>query len=100
MHAPDAAGDYLQLVERYREMKDAELLVLLRQSGELTDLARQALETEVYHRRLKPEPEETPPPIPEPLESSSTDSSDADSSDAPASDEPDPYEEDRELVSL
>ena len=100
MHAADAAGDYLHLVERYRQMKDDELLVLLRQSGELTDLARQALESEIYQRRLKPEPEEIPPPIPEPPESSPTDSSDNDSSDADSSGEPDPYAEDRELVSL
>jgi DNA-directed RNA polymerase subunit M/transcription elongation factor TFIIS len=90
MHAADAAGDYLRLAERYRQMKDAELLVLLRQNGGLTDLARQALEAEIYQRRLEPEPEEPPPPIPETLEPSSADSPD----------EPDPYKEDRELVDL
>ena len=90
MHGADAAGDYLRLVERYRQMKDAELLVLFRQSGGLTDLARQALEAEIHQRQLKPEPAEPPPPVPEPLEPSSPDSSDA----------VDPYKEDRELVDL
>ncbi len=92
MQAADAAGDYLRLTEHYRQMKDSELLVLLRQIGGLTDLARQALEAEVHQRRLtlEPEAEEPPPPIPEPLEPSSAD----------ASDEPDPYKEERELVDL
>ena len=88
MHAADAAGDYLRLVERYRQMKEPELLELLRQSDGLTDLARQALEAEVHHRRLKlePEPDELPPPIPElPHRASASDSS---------------YEEERELVDL
>ncbi len=88
MHAADAAGDYLRLVERYRQMKDPELLNLSRQSGGLTDLARQALEGEIYQRRLRlePEPEEPPPPIPEsPPPSSESDSS---------------YEKERELVDL
>lgn len=89
MHAADAAGDYLRLVEHYRQMKDPELLVLLRDSGGLTDLARQALEAEIHQRRLQPEPEEQPP-LPEPPESSSAD----------MSDETDSYEEDRELVDL
>ena len=77
MHSADAAGDFLRLTEHYRQMKDPELLVLLRQSGELTDLARQALEMEVNHRRLKPEPEpeEPPPPIPEVVAPSHVDDS-------------------------
>jgi DNA-directed RNA polymerase subunit M/transcription elongation factor TFIIS len=90
MHAADAAGDYLSLLERYRQMKDGELLRLWRQSAELTDLARQALELEVKHRDLQPESDDTPPPILEPIEASSAD----------PSDEPDPYEDDRELVEL
>jgi hypothetical protein len=93
MHAADAAGDYLRLVEHYRQMKDPELLVLSRQSGGLTELARQALETEINHRRLQPEPEpeEPQPPIPEAMgPSSENDSSYEDSS----------YEEERELVDL
>jgi len=88
MHAADAAGDYLRLVEHYRQMKDPELLVLSRQSGELTELARQALETEINHRRLQPEPEpeEPQPAIPEAL--------------GPSSDDDSSYEEERELVDL
>lgn len=87
MHPADAAGGYLRLVEHYRQMKDAELLVLLRDSGGLTDLARQALETEINHRHLQLEPEpEEPLPLPEPSDSS--DSSSEDSS----------FAEQRELV--
>lgn len=92
MHAADAAGDYLRLVEHYRQMKDPELLVLMRQSDGLTDLARQALEAEVHQRRLQlePEPEEPAPPIPEP----------SDPSPEHDSSENDSYEEDRKLVDL
>jgi DNA-directed RNA polymerase subunit M/transcription elongation factor TFIIS len=89
MHAADAAGDYLRLVERYRQMKEPELLVLLRDSAGLTDLARQALEAEVHQRGLQPEPGDQPP-IPEPPEFSSADVSEG----------TDPYEEDRKLVDL
>ncbi len=93
MHAADAAGDYLRLVEHYRQMKDPELLVLLKQKGELTDLARQVLETEVNHRRLQlePEPEEATP-APEP--SDWLDPSDPSSPTEPL------YKEERELVDL
>ena len=89
MHAADAGGDYLRLVEHYRQMKDPELLILSRDSAGLTDLARQALESEMHQRGLQPEPEEQPP-IPDPPESFSADVSQA----------PDPYEEDRKLVDL
>ena len=89
MPIADAAGDYLRLAEHYRQMKDPELLSLLRQSGALTDLARQVLEAEVYHRRLQPEPEE-PPPTPASLAPLSPD----------PSDHSDPYEDDRKLVDL
>jgi DNA-directed RNA polymerase subunit M/transcription elongation factor TFIIS len=92
MHAADAAGDYLRLVEHYRQMKDPELLVLLKQSGELTEFARQVLETEVNHRRLQPESEPEEPATPEPSDWS-------DPSVAPSETEP-LYKEERELVDL
>jgi DNA-directed RNA polymerase subunit M/transcription elongation factor TFIIS len=94
MHTADAGGDHLRLVEHYRQMKDPELLVLLRDIDGLTDLARQALEAEVHQRRLKPEPEEAAAPIPEFSRSSSGPSS------TDESDEPDSYEEERKLVEL
>jgi hypothetical protein len=110
MHAADAAGDYLRLAERYRQMKDPELLLLLRQRDELTDLARQALDAEAHHRRLKldPEPPE-PPPIPETTIQSFQSSEAADDANASAegptdspdeADEDSGYEEDRRLVEI
>jgi DNA-directed RNA polymerase subunit M/transcription elongation factor TFIIS len=95
MHATDAAGDYLRLVEHYRQMKDPELLVLLRQSDGLTDLARQALATEINHRhlQLESEPEKPQPSAPAPSHRSSQNDSQDES-------EPDEYAEDRELVDL
>jgi hypothetical protein len=104
MHAADAAGDYLRLAERYRQLKDPELLVLLGQRDELTDLARQALDAEAHHRRLKvePEPPEPQPPIPE-TTIQSFQSSEADTSaegEANSADEDSGYEEDRRLVDI
>lgn len=82
----DPAGEFLRVSERYRQMSDSELLVLTRQSSELTDVAQQALANEISHRGLKLQPEEPPaPPIPEPPPSYPPDSS---------------YSEDRELVEL
>jgi DNA-directed RNA polymerase subunit M/transcription elongation factor TFIIS len=98
MHAADAAGDHLRLVEHYRQMKDPELLVLLRDLNGLTDLARQVLGAEVHQRGLQPEPEEPAAPIPEPSEHFFGPSSGPSSTDV--SDEPDSYEEERKLVEL
>ncbi len=63
-------------------MSDEELVVLARQSSELTDVAQQALAQEIFYRKLKLQPEETPAPAnPEPQPDS-------------------PYAEDRQLVEL
>jgi hypothetical protein len=78
----DPAGEWRELSERYRGMSDEELVVLARQSPELTDVAQQALTQEISYRKLKLPPEETPPP---------------------PDHEPDPespYAEDRQLVEL
>jgi len=88
MPTADAAGDYLRLAEHYRQMKDPELLGLMRQSEGLTDMARQALETEIRHRGLKPDSEIEEPPEPVPGVPD------------PAVDEDSPYDEDRALVEL
>ncbi len=78
----DPAGEWRELSERYRGMSDEELVVLARQSSELTDVAQQALTQEISYRKLKLPAEETaPPPDPEP-------------------DPESPYAEDRELVEL
>lgn len=43
----------MRLSEHYRQMSDGELLILLRQKSELTDLAQQALQQEISRRDLK-----------------------------------------------
>jgi DNA-directed RNA polymerase subunit M/transcription elongation factor TFIIS len=55
-----AAGEFLRISERYRQMSDSELLVLIPQSSELTPFAEEALANEVRSRGLKAEVEEQP----------------------------------------
>jgi hypothetical protein len=78
----DPAGEWRELSERYRGMSDEELVVLARQSPELTDIAQQALTQEISYRKLKLPPEEMPPPS------------------EPEPDPESPYAEDRQLVEL
>ena len=78
----DPAGEWRELSERYRQTSDEELVVLARQSSELTDVAQQALTQEISYRKLKLPPEEMPPPS------------------EPEPDPESPYAEDRELVEL
>jgi len=52
-----AGGEFLRISERYRQMSDEELLVLIPQSSELTPIAQQALAGKVRQRGLKPEVE-------------------------------------------
>jgi hypothetical protein len=111
-----AGGEFLRLSDRYRQMSDDELLLLIPQSSELTPFAQQALANEVRSRGLKAEVEDDKPsasPAPSRFkprasfdhgapkfrDSASDDSPDADSSDADSPDE-DPYDEDRKLVEL
>ena len=56
----DPAGEWRELSERYRGMSDEELVVLARQSPELTDIAQQALTQEISYRKLKLPPEKLP----------------------------------------
>ncbi len=107
------AGEFLRISEHYRRLADDELLTLARQKAELTELAQQALDNEMAHRRLKLEPEEAPPPAPAPPKRAVIfpDGSEPDGT-APDVSEPkdsgdsgeesynDPYEEDRALVDL
>src|SRR5208282_3195142 len=52
----DPAGqEFLRIAERYRQMSDEELLVLIPQSSELTPFAQEALANEVRSRGLKAE---------------------------------------------
>ena len=104
MDTRDPAGEFLRITERYRQMSDSELLVLMPQSSELTPLAQQALASEVRSRGLKEEVEDekasaqspspfTPPPAF--LENESPKLKDSASYDPSES-----YEEDRKLVEL
>jgi DNA-directed RNA polymerase subunit M/transcription elongation factor TFIIS len=110
----DPAGEYLGIAERYRQMKDEEMLVLMPQISELTSAAQQALANEVRSRGLKVETENEKAPAPEEVKPRSTtferavpkfansgDESDIDETiDENAEEEVDSYEEDRELVEL
>ena len=111
MDTLDPAGEFLRITERYRQMSDSELLVLIPQGSQLTPLAQQALASEVRQRGLKleVEDEDAPaPPKPEPRRvfyghdsPDSGDSSVHDSSLLDSSDDTDSsYDEDRELVEL
>jgi hypothetical protein len=109
MDTLDPAGEFLRISERYRQMSDEELLVLMPQSLELTPFAQQALANEIRQRGLKAElevedepsarsqfkaPQFKPPPAffehesPKFRDSAGDESPDPDSSDAP-----DSYEE-------
>ena len=113
-----AAGEYLRISERYRQMSDGELLVLMPQSSELTPLAQEALANEVRSRGLKAEvedeessaPSRFKPPAaffehesehesPKFRDSAGSDLPDPDSS-QPDSSQEDQYDEDRKLVEL
>ena len=123
MDALDPAGEFLRISERYRQMSDEELLVLIPQSSELTPFAQQALANEVRSRGLKAEAESEaedekpatssqvkPPPAlferksPKFRDSAGYDVPEADSSNADFShtdsSQEDQYDEDRRLVEL
>jgi DNA-directed RNA polymerase subunit M/transcription elongation factor TFIIS len=105
MDTLDPAGDFLRISERYRQMSDDELLVLIPQSSELTPFAQQALASEARSRGLKVEVEDKKPPALSPFRPPPTffehespklrESSDYDFPDAETS-----YDEDRKLVEL
>jgi predicted nucleic-acid-binding Zn-ribbon protein len=82
------AGEFHHLSEHYRGMSDGELLDLARQPSELTEMAQQALASEIAHRHLKVEPEKPAPPQPQVWTPPETPDAD------------DPYDEDRRLVTL
>jgi DNA-directed RNA polymerase subunit M/transcription elongation factor TFIIS len=117
-----AAGEFLRISERYRQMSDGELLVLLPQSSELTPFAQEALANEVRSRGLKAEVEDEKPAAPSEFRASpfkppasfehesehdspkfrdlsGSDLPDSDSS-QPDSSHEDQYDEDRKLVEL
>jgi hypothetical protein len=81
---PNPAAESLRLADRYRQMSDDDLLALARQKSELTDVAQQALASEVSQRRLKVQLEDSPV-LPSP---------------PPVSEFESIYEADRELVEI
>jgi hypothetical protein len=110
MDALDPAGEFLRLTERYRQMTDEELLLLVPQSSELTPLAQQALATEVRSRGLKPEAADEKPSTRSPFRAPTTfvereslkacASAACDSPGADSASDEDQYAEDRKLVEL
>ncbi|MGB7331529.1 MAG: hypothetical protein WBD25_09085 [Terriglobales bacterium] len=61
MDFSDPAGqEFLRIAERYRQMSDDELRILIPQNSELTTFAQQALANEVRQRGLKAEADEKP----------------------------------------
>jgi DNA-directed RNA polymerase subunit M/transcription elongation factor TFIIS len=117
MDTLDPAGEFLRISERYRQMSDGELLVLIPQSSELTPFAQQALANEVRQRGLKAEAEveDEGPSAPSPFKASQfkpppaffeqespklRDSAGDDFPDADSSDDHDSYQEDRKLIEL
>jgi hypothetical protein len=113
MDTLDPAGEFLRISERYRQMSDSELLVLIPQSSELTPFAQQALANEVRQRGLKAEVEvedkrlsapsqfKPPPAFLEHESPKFRDSAGDDLPDSDPSNDPDSsYDEDRKLVEL
>jgi len=109
MDRDDPAGEYLRISERYRQMSDEELLVLMPQSSELTPFAQQALASEARTRGLKVEIEEAPSLAPQRLrppdsfaKRESQEVRDGEGSDDESFDSPeeDAYAEDRKLVEI
>jgi DNA-directed RNA polymerase subunit M/transcription elongation factor TFIIS len=109
----DPAAEYLQIAERYRQMKDEELLVLMPQISELTDSAQQALANEFRSRGLKLDVKDEKAPSPTSAKPRSasferaapkfanlaeSESAIGEAVDENAEEEGDSYEEDRELV--
>src|SRR5208282_6280094 len=127
MNTFDPAGqEFLRISERYRQMSDGELLVLIPQSSELTPFAQEALANEVRSRGLKAEVEDEETSAPSQVKASQFKASQVKASQVKASQleqsspgsferespelrdwavrdflEPDsPYDEDRKLVEL
>src|ERR1700722_8058025 len=58
MNRLDPAAEYLRIAEHYRQMSDEELLLLVPEKDQLTDVAQSILANEIRQRQLKPEAEE------------------------------------------
>lgn len=98
MATPGSAEESLRLAEHYRGLSDEELIALAQQKDKLTEQAQQALEIEIWSRKLtfpptEPQAPQPPAPPPETVK-------EADSYSEETPNEDDPYAEDRELVEI
>jgi len=80
------AAESLRLSDHYRRLTDDELLAIAQDTSDLTEMAQQALATEISQRKLDVAKEEKLPPTPPPPDVEN----EAD----------DPYAEDRQLVEI
>jgi len=86
MGTADQIEQWRQITEHYRSLTDEELIAIARQRAHLTEVAQQALDAEILHRKLEippelPDDEPKGPVLPEP--------------------EPDsPYEPERQLAEI
>lgn len=97
----DPAGEYLRMAERYRLMSDEELLVLMPQISELTDSARQALESEFRSRKLTVGIDDIAQcEAPKSSNAAEGQSPDGEAAEADSEEQDGAYAEDRELVEL
>jgi len=84
VHGP--ASESLRLSDHYRRLTDDELIAIAQDTSELTEMAQQALASEISQRKLiVPTPE---PLVPQPPPDDKDDQTD------------DPYAEDREIVQI
>lgn len=69
MDTVDRVEQWRQVTEHYRSLTDDELIAIARQKTALTDVAQQALDAEILHRKIEIPPEEVeeekPPALPE-----------------------------------
>jgi hypothetical protein len=79
------AAESLRLSDHYRRLTDDELIAIAQDTSDLTEMAQQALATEISQRKLSVAKQETLPPSPPPDVENEVD---------------DPYAEDRQLVEI
>jgi len=85
VHGP--ASESLRLSEHYRRLTDDELIAIAQDTSDLTEMAQQALATEISQRKLTI-------PVPQPLSPQPTPASED------AQTEEDPYAQDRDIVQI
>ncbi len=78
------AAESLRLSDHYRRLTDDELIAIAQDTSDLTEMAQQALATEISQRKLKVAKQETLPPPPPDVENEVED----------------PYAEDRRLTEI